>query len=71
MQLKNNEANSGLYSNMAGMYFILDRFLILFDHHFCGNLVSTKDDLSPSFSPKTASLNINYQIANNERKFKL
>ena len=44
--------------NLAGMYSRLDRFVILFDHHSCGNLVNTKDDLSSFFSPKTASLNI-------------
>ena len=57
MQLKNIEANSGFYSNLAGMYSRLDRFVSLFDHHFCGNLVPIKDDLSLIFSPKTASLN--------------
>ena len=36
----------------------LDGFVILFDHHICGNWVTTKDDLSPIFSPKTASFNI-------------
>ena len=58
MQLKNNEANSGLYSNLAAMYSRLDKFVILFDHHYCGNLVTIKDDLSPIFSPKTFGLNI-------------
>ena len=61
MQLKNNEANSGLHSNLAGMYSRSDRFLSLFDCHFCGNLVTTKD-LSPIFSPKSASLNSKKQI---------
>ena len=58
MQLKNIEANSGFYSNLAGMYSRLDRFVSLFDCHFCGDEVTIKYDLSPIFSPKTACLNI-------------
>ena len=54
----NIEANGGLYSNPAGIYSRLDRFVSLFDHHFCGNLVTTKDDLSPIFSPKTCHLQV-------------
>ena len=63
MRLKNIEANSGLYSSLAGMNSRLDRFVILFDCLFCGNLVTIKDGLSPILSPKTASLN----IANNNK----
>ena len=58
MQLKNNEANSSLYSNLAGMYTKRDQFVIPLTHTFCGNLVTTKASFTPAKQSKTASLNI-------------
>ena len=52
LQLKNNETNASLYSNLAGMYTKGDQFVIPLTRTFCGNLLPQKLTLVQQNSPK-------------------
>ena len=59
MQLSNNEPNSGLYLDLAGMYSWRDQYVIPLTHNILGNLVTTNAHKSSNLALQIIKIRIN------------